>query len=73
MADLNLPVGTPIQRTEAVVKEIEQFMQQQLVVGHKRVGGEQERTEGITNWAAFTSDSPHHMYHYWRHRIFNIS
>ncbi|WP_306296594.1 efflux RND transporter permease subunit [Candidatus Entotheonella palauensis] len=48
-ADIELPVGTPIERTEKVVRELEQFVQQQLLIGP-------ERPTGVTNWAAFIGE-----------------
>ncbi len=48
-ADIELPVGTPIERTEAVVRELEQFIQKELVVGP-------ERPAGVTNWASFIGE-----------------
>jgi len=45
-AELALPVGTPVTRTETVVREVEQFIQDELAIGR-------ERPEGITNWATF--------------------
>lgn len=45
-AELELPIGSPIERTEAVVKEIEGFVQDELLVND-------ERSRGITNWASF--------------------
>ena len=45
-AEVELPVGTPIRRTEAVVTEIEEFIQENLVAGSAE-------EEGVTNWAAF--------------------
>ncbi len=44
--DLNLPTGTPIKRTEAVTIEIEKFIEKNFEVN-------EDRKEGITNWAAF--------------------
>ncbi len=45
-AELSLPVGSPVNRTEAVVNELEAFMAEELRAGPDRV-------EGITNWASF--------------------
>ena len=45
-AEFELPSGTPIHRTEAVVKEIEAFMLEELVAGS-------ERPEGIMNWSTY--------------------
>ncbi len=48
-AELKLPVGSPLERTEAVVREIEAFMKGELVVGP-------EREEGIVNWASIIGE-----------------
>ncbi len=48
-ADIELPVGTPIERTESVVQELEQFIQEHLLIGP-------ERPDGVTNWAAFIGE-----------------
>jgi multidrug efflux pump len=45
-AEFELPMGTPIENTQAVVKEIEAFMQEELVVNP-------DRPEGIVDWATF--------------------
>jgi multidrug efflux pump subunit AcrB len=45
-AELELPIGAPIERTESMVKDIEQFMQDELVANADRPGG-------IINWATF--------------------
>ncbi|MFQ5935912.1 MAG: efflux RND transporter permease subunit [Acidiferrobacterales bacterium] len=45
-AELRLPVGSDIERTEAVVRQIEDYMKAELVVTS-------DRPQGITNWAAF--------------------
>jgi multidrug efflux pump len=48
-AELSLPVGSPLARTEAVVAELEQFMSEELRAGD-------EREHGITNWASFIGE-----------------
>jgi multidrug efflux pump subunit AcrB len=45
-AELELPGGSPIERTEGVVKKMDRFIAENLVVG-------QDRKEGVTNWASF--------------------
>jgi multidrug efflux pump subunit AcrB len=45
-AEFELPMGTPIENTEAVVKEIEAFMLEELTANP-------ERPEGIVDWATF--------------------
>ncbi|MEM7586058.1 MAG: efflux RND transporter permease subunit [Acidobacteriota bacterium] len=62
-AEVQLPVGTPIERTEVVVKEIEQFIHDELVVGKwpekerlslwSRLMGKEARPDGVVNWATF--------------------
>ncbi len=44
--DLELPVGTPIERTEKVVAETERFLEENLKTGAGR-------DNGITGWASF--------------------
>ncbi len=48
-AELVLPVGSPIERTEAVVREVDEFIRSELAVGPDRV-------EGVTTWAAFMGE-----------------
>jgi multidrug efflux pump subunit AcrB len=45
-AEFTLPTGTPIERTEEVVKEIEVFMADSLMAG-------QDGEEGIVNWSTY--------------------
>jgi multidrug efflux pump subunit AcrB len=45
-SEFELPVGTSIERTEEVVRGIEAFMADQLLVNG-------ERPEGVTSWASF--------------------
>jgi multidrug efflux pump subunit AcrB len=45
-AEFELPKGTPIHRTEALIKEIEAFMHSELVA-------ETDRPEGIVNWSTY--------------------
>ncbi|ABA90236.1 efflux pump, RND family, inner membrane protein [Syntrophotalea carbinolica DSM 2380] len=47
-AELRLPMGTPLKRTEAVVQQIEDFMRTELV---RKADG-----EGITDWVAFIGE-----------------
>ncbi len=49
--ELDLPAATPIERTDAVVAQIEQFMLNNLMAGDN--GG-----AGIVNWAAFVGQGP---------------
>jgi len=48
-AELTLPVGSPLERTEGVVREIEAFMKEELVIGP-------DRDEGIINWAGIIGE-----------------
>jgi multidrug efflux pump subunit AcrB len=48
-AELKLPVGSPIERTERVVQEIDEYIREELVAGP-------EREEGVTNWASFIGE-----------------
>jgi len=45
-AEFELPMGTPIENTEAVVKQVEAFMQEELAATPYR-------PEGIVDWASF--------------------
>jgi multidrug efflux pump subunit AcrB len=49
-AELKLPIGTPLSKTEEVVKEIEIYMENELRAG---VSG---RKEGIIDWATFLGE-----------------
>ncbi len=49
--ELNLPIGTPIGRTEEVVKDVEAFMQRELVT-------DSTRSEGIINWSTYIGQGP---------------
>jgi multidrug efflux pump subunit AcrB len=54
-ADFELPKGTPIHQTEAVVKDIEAFMQRELVAGPNR-------PEGIINWSTYIGQGAPRFY-----------
>ena len=45
-AEMELPTGTPIERTELVMKTIEGYIQKELLVND-------ERTQGVTNWGTY--------------------
>jgi multidrug efflux pump subunit AcrB len=45
-AELELPIGTSVERSEEMVTEIERFIADELAVS-------ESRPEGVTNWAAF--------------------
>jgi multidrug efflux pump subunit AcrB len=48
-ADLTLPTGTPIERTEAMVIEFDRFIRENLMAG-------EGRPEGVVNWASFVGE-----------------
>ena len=50
-AELELPIGTPIERTEEVVASIEAFLRDEMMPGDD--GG-----EGVTSWASFIGAGP---------------
>ena len=50
-AEFDLPIGTPIERTEAFVQRIESFIEAELKTGP-------ERPQGVTNWASFIGQGP---------------
>lgn len=49
--DINLPQGTKLETTEQTVKDIEAFITSELVV-------DEDRTDGIVDWAAFIGEGP---------------
>lgn len=49
--DVNLPEGTKIESTEAIVRAIENFMADKLQVG-------EEREQGVVDWTAFIGKGP---------------
>jgi len=49
--DINLPLGTKIERTEFVVIELENFIASQLKVND-------ERLEGIVDWSSYIGEGP---------------
>ncbi|MEE8157423.1 MAG: efflux RND transporter permease subunit [Gammaproteobacteria bacterium] len=46
--DVDLPVGSPIERTDLVVRDIERFMLENLMAGDEQ--------EGIINWGTFVGE-----------------
>ncbi|NOU53185.1 efflux RND transporter permease subunit [Pseudoalteromonas sp. JBTF-M23] len=44
--ELELPVGTRLETTEALVKDLEQYVHQQLLVN-------KQRTDGVTKWVSY--------------------
>jgi multidrug efflux pump subunit AcrB len=49
--DLNLPLGTKIEKTEAVITQIEKFIQDSLSIN-------ENRSKGIIDWTAFIAEGP---------------
>ncbi|MEO1434562.1 MAG: efflux RND transporter permease subunit [Bacteroidota bacterium] len=49
--DINLPLGTKIERTEEVVRQIEDYINQEILVNDSRA-------EGIANYSSFVSEGP---------------
>ena len=49
--DINLPLGTKIQRTEEVVSMIETFMRDELLVTG-------DRTRGVRDWSSYIGEGP---------------
>jgi len=49
--DINLPLGTKIEKTEHVVEEIEDFIADNLLVNDTR-------TEGISDWSSYIGQGP---------------
>ncbi len=50
-AELNLPIGTPIERTEEIVEKVEDFMKRELMA-------DSVRNEGIINWSTYIGQGP---------------
>lgn len=58
-AELRLPVGTPLKRMEAVVQQIENFMQAELMADADN------KKEGLLNWVSYIgSGAPRYMLPY---------
>lgn len=49
--DINLPLGTRIESTQALVAEIEQFISDSLVVNEGRL-------EGVSDWSSYIGEGP---------------
>lgn len=49
--DINLPLGTRIESTQALVAEIEQFISDSLVVNEARL-------EGVSDWSSYIGEGP---------------
>jgi multidrug efflux pump subunit AcrB len=54
-AEIYLPTGTPVTRTETVVAEIEDFIEDSLTAGP-------DRPEGVTNWGTFIGEGGPRFY-----------
>lgn len=50
-AELNLPLGTPIERTQEIVMELENYMKNNFMAGS-------DGEDGITNWLTFIGEGP---------------
>jgi len=50
-AELNLPLGTPIERTQEITAEFEDYMKQEFLVNSAR-------KDGIINWLTFIGQGP---------------
>jgi multidrug efflux pump subunit AcrB len=55
-ATFRLPIGTPIERTREVMKEIEAYVATELLVDDERNDGVAKRTDGVTSWATFIGE-----------------
>ncbi|MDD9939180.1 MAG: efflux RND transporter permease subunit, partial [Myxococcales bacterium] len=51
IASFELPTGTPIERTQALVSQIDRFMQEELLAG-------EGRAEGVKDWTSFVGATP---------------
>ncbi|MFC1573861.1 efflux RND transporter permease subunit [Candidatus Latescibacterota bacterium] len=49
-AEFSLPLGTPIERTEVFVDDVESYINDELLIGGNR-------SEGIVNWTTFIGES----------------
>ncbi len=49
--DMNLPLGTKIERTQEVVASIEKYIQEELLT-------DENRTTGIADWSSFIGEGP---------------
>jgi multidrug efflux pump len=49
--DLELPIGTRIEATELIVKNVENYIQDELLVNEIRVNGEEQK--GVTSWVTY--------------------
>ncbi len=49
--DLNLPLGTKIEETRAIIEQIDRFLLDSLLVS-------EERPDGVLNWSSYTGEGP---------------
>jgi multidrug efflux pump subunit AcrB len=59
--EYDLPPGTSIERTEALVETIDSYIQRELTVNSSG-GGEAARSAGVTNWATFIGNGGPRFY-----------
>ncbi len=55
LAGLNLPPGTPIERTQAMSQEVDRWMQSRRVEPSSE---EEEQEQGVTSWTTFIGETP---------------
>jgi multidrug efflux pump subunit AcrB len=48
-AEIELPIGTAIERTESVLKAIEQYLEEEMTVRNPA----EDKTEGVINWSTY--------------------
>jgi multidrug efflux pump subunit AcrB len=48
-AEFELPIGTPVERTDEIIKEVEAFMSDSLTAG-------EDREDGIANWSTYIGE-----------------
>jgi multidrug efflux pump subunit AcrB len=61
--DIKLPLGTKIERTEAVVEKLERFIRKELLVYKSGPSGAGKppasgRTQGVVSWSSFIGEGP---------------
>lgn len=59
-AELKLPIGTPLEKTERIVKQLNQFIRSDMQAEFAAEG--EVTKDGITNWAAFIGSGPPRFY-----------
>jgi multidrug efflux pump subunit AcrB len=53
LAELVLPTGTPLETTEELVSEVEEFIRDELTVGPEEIAAGEE---GVVNWSTFVGE-----------------